>query len=540
MAMAIHIHDADNVVVLIENVKAGGTVTLNGKQDSYVAREDIAKGHKMAIAAIAEGEEVIKFGVPIGPVTANVSPGEWISQHNLLNDAVKRGEEARRRVREGQRQILVYPRADGRFGIRNYVMAISTSPDCNAAAEAISDATGCTWMCCDRTHLDEGRVSTYTRMALSATGCNPNIHSVLVLKADGEKRTADEVAQFIRKTGKPVSYLDVTAAGDDAVRQGVALIEGFQAEAAAQKREPRPIEGLTIAMQNSGSDWTTAILGNPVNARAMDLLVKDGGCVLWGGGGALLNGIEDLFAEKFAKRADALKMLDRVEHDREMTLKQTGKPIEYEQPNLVNIVEGITTLAEKGYYMLSTVGESPIQGFLQYCEQPPHNGFWNNVGIENGLPPCAGIFGSLQGAHLHMITTSAGYLYYEIPHTVGIRVTGNEDTFHTPEFRKDFNAGAALREGIPETGEKLYQLILDAAEGKVVTKTEENKQKVFHMWYYVPIAFYEGSDRSKTPPFYHAIKAAEKKFGEGFQGTGNNVLSQDYTEALKLYTDRVK
>jgi len=141
---------------------------------------------------------------------------------------------------------------------------------------------------------------------------------------------------------------------------------------------------------------------------------------------------------------------------------------------------------------------------------------------------------------MYMHTTSAGYLYYEIPHLVGVRVTGNEDTFNTPEFNKDFNAGASLRDGVEATGEKLYQLILDAAEGKAVTKTEENKQKVFHMWYYVPVSFYEGSDRSKSPPFYSGLEAAEKKFGEGFRGTGNNILSANYTEALKKYTDLVK
>ena len=123
---------------------------------------------------------------------------------------------------------------------------------------------------------------------------------------------------------------------------------------------------------------------------------------------------------------------------------------------------------------------------------------------------------------------------------VGIRVTGNEDTYHTREFKMDFNAGEAVRKGIPATGEEFYRYLLDVAEGKIDTTSEEKKQKVFHMWYYVPVAFYEGSDRSKTPPFYNAMEAAEKKFGKGFNGTGLNSLSPNYSEAVKLYTELVK
>jgi hypothetical protein len=122
---------------------------------------------------------------------------------------------------------------------------------------------------------------------------------------------------------------------------------------------------------------------------------------------------------------------------------------------------------------------------------------------------------------------------------VGIRSTGNADTFIEQAYRKDFNASEAFEKGIPEVGEKLYNYILEVAEGKD-TKTEINKQKVLHLSYYVPIAFYEGSDRSRTPPMYSGIEAAAGKFGEGFAGTGNNVLSQDYNEAVRMYTDRVR
>jgi altronate dehydratase len=213
--------------------------------------------------------------------------------------------------------------------------------------------------------------------------------------------------------------------------------------------------------------------------------------------------------------------------------------VETVEPSRIKKQEGITTVPEKVYQQIRLLGESPIQGILKYCEQPSGSGMWMTL-FENGLPPTTACYGSLQGAHLYLHTTSAGYLYYEIPHMVGIRVTGNEDTFNTPEYKKDFNAGMAFREGIPKAGEKLYQLILDAAEGKLETNTEKNKQKVFHMWYYIPIKPYDADDRSKIPPFYSGLEAAEKKFGKGFSGLGANIHSRNYVEAVKKYTELVK
>jgi altronate dehydratase large subunit len=255
--------------------------------------------------------------------------------------------------------------------------------------------------------------------------------------------------------------------------------------------------------------------------------------------GAVASGIEDLLVANCTNREDKFKILDFVEHTRGFILKATGEPVERIQPAEVNIKEGITTLIEKAYQATRLKGNCPIQGVLEYCEQPTRNGLWLTK-FESSLPPGTATYGSLQGAHMYIHITSAGYLYYEIPHMVGIRVTGNEDTFNTPEFRKDFNCGASYRDGIEETGEKLHQFILNVADGKIATKCEANKSKVFHMWYYVPVEFYEGADRSKMIPFYSGLEAAEKKFGKDFRGHGNNILSMDYAEAVKKYTDLVK
>ena len=82
MKRFLKINAVDNVAVaLADDLKAGEVVEIDGKE--IVLKEDIDRGHKFAIQPIAEGENVIKYGYPIGHATAAVEVGAWIHSHNL-------------------------------------------------------------------------------------------------------------------------------------------------------------------------------------------------------------------------------------------------------------------------------------------------------------------------------------------------------------------------------------------------------------------------------------------------------------------------
>lgn len=78
----IQINPADNVIVALEPLAAGTAVAVPGVGD-VAAAEDIPQGHKMAIRAIAAGDNVIKYGLPIGHVTCDVQAGSWLHTHNV-------------------------------------------------------------------------------------------------------------------------------------------------------------------------------------------------------------------------------------------------------------------------------------------------------------------------------------------------------------------------------------------------------------------------------------------------------------------------
>lgn len=83
------VHDeGDSVgVVVVEGVKAGDAITGwimdQDKDIKFTAASDIPIGHKLAIKALKEGDTVIKYGVDIGKVVADIGMGEHAHVHNI-------------------------------------------------------------------------------------------------------------------------------------------------------------------------------------------------------------------------------------------------------------------------------------------------------------------------------------------------------------------------------------------------------------------------------------------------------------------------
>jgi hypothetical protein len=74
----------DNVFVLRGLIKSGETILVCGNQVTLTARIDM--GHKLARAAIATGEKIVKYGAPIGSATQDVAIGDHVHVHNMKSD----------------------------------------------------------------------------------------------------------------------------------------------------------------------------------------------------------------------------------------------------------------------------------------------------------------------------------------------------------------------------------------------------------------------------------------------------------------------
>lgn len=87
---AFQIHPSDNVATLIDDAVPGPIRQLGASSSPLVASESIARGHKIAVADIAAGAAVIKFGVRIGHALHPIARGAWVHLHNLASDLDQR------------------------------------------------------------------------------------------------------------------------------------------------------------------------------------------------------------------------------------------------------------------------------------------------------------------------------------------------------------------------------------------------------------------------------------------------------------------
>lgn len=88
MTRGFLINKKDTVITLLDAGKAGDDIVVVGEQESLGIRlrEDIKAGHKAACRDIHEGEQVIKYGSPIGFATRDIRVGEWAHTHNIASN----------------------------------------------------------------------------------------------------------------------------------------------------------------------------------------------------------------------------------------------------------------------------------------------------------------------------------------------------------------------------------------------------------------------------------------------------------------------
>lgn len=77
----IKINPADNVAVAIEPLKAGETIHIEGQ--TITLNNDVPAGHKILLSDLVEGENVIKYGYPIGHLKESHKQGDFICHDHI-------------------------------------------------------------------------------------------------------------------------------------------------------------------------------------------------------------------------------------------------------------------------------------------------------------------------------------------------------------------------------------------------------------------------------------------------------------------------
>jgi len=341
------------------------------------ARQEIILGHKIAVRKIRRGEDVIKYGYPIGEATADIDEGEWVHSHNLvtgLKDILDyRCEPAGSALPPAQetRMFQGFRRENGEVGIRNHIFIVPMVSCINRPAEKIKqEAEACIKGTVDRilvlnhhygcSQLGDDHETTKTILANIVK--HPNAGGVLVIGLGCENNKMSEFRKLLSDVpeGK-VRYL-VAQESVDEVEDGVKLVRELIDHASGFKRESLPVSQLKIGMKCGGSDGLSGITANPlVGAVSDEITIR--------GGSAVLTETPEMFGAETilmnrAKDENVFREIVRMINDFKEYYIRHNQPI-YENPAPGNIDGGITTLEEKSLGAIQKGGYSRVMDVLK-------------------------------------------------------------------------------------------------------------------------------------------------------------------------------
>ena len=479
MPQCIRIHPADNVAVALCPIPAGTRLSLEGR--AVQMREDIPQGHKLALAQIAAGENIIKYGYPIGHAASDIPPGAWVHTHNVRTNLSGEVEytyapDVRPLSPVPPETFQGYRRADGRVGVRNELWIIPTVGCVNDCAKALAAENQSLVsgsidglyafphpFGCSQTGADHAQ----TRRLLAALARHPNAGGVLVLSLGCENLTheqfAEELGPYDPARVKFLTCQDV----EDEMEAGGALLAELAAHAGQARREAVPVCELVVGMKCGGSDGLSGITANPAVGRFSDMLCARGGSTILTEVPEMF-GAEGMLLGRCQSRAVFDKAASMLNGFKEYFLAH-GETV-YENPSPGNKQGGIATLEDKSCGCVQKGGSAPIVDVVGYGEQVHARGLNLLNGPGNDLVSATAL--TAAGAQLVLFTTGRGTPFGAPAPT--LKIATNTPLAEKKKGWIDFNAGTIAdgSQSIGEAGAALYALVLDVASGKQ-TRTEQ-------------------------------------------------------------------
>ncbi|MCR5825452.1 MAG: altronate dehydratase family protein [Oscillospiraceae bacterium] len=475
----LRIHPGDNVAVALTDIKKGETLSVDGV--SVVAAEDVARGHKLALRAIAKDAPVVKYGNPIGLAKADIAAGAWVHVHNVRTGLSETADyvydhKSYPLPEVAPRTFAGYRRADGRAAVRNELWIIPTVGCVNNVAAALVRENqdlvggsidglytfphpfGCSQM---------GGDHAQTRKLLAALVRHPNAGGVLVLSLGCENLTQEQFkAELGEWDDKRVKFL-VCQQVEDELEAGSALLRELADYAGQFQREQLPASELVVGLKCGGSDGLSGITANPTVGRFSDRLVALGGSTV-------LTEVPEMFG---AENILFSRCENRAVFDRAVAMVNGFKDyyvshgqVVYENPSPGNKAGGITTLEDKSCGCVQKGGSAQIVDVLAYGEAVKTKGLSLLSAPGNDLVASTAL--TAAGAHIILFTTGRGTPFGAPAPTV--KISTNTALYEKKGNWIDFNAGTvAAGESLDDAGDRLLDYVLRVASGEQ-TRAEQH------------------------------------------------------------------
>lgn len=437
---------------------------------------NLENGHKYALKDIAKGENIIKYGYPIGHATADIKKGEHVHTHNVKTNLSGNLEYTYNYKDYGVRNCDTeltfngYIRENGDVGIRNEIWIVNTVGCVNKVAQRLSEITGAKYFPHPFGCSQLGDDQKTTQLILKGMVNHPNAAGVLVLGLGCEN---NNIKVFKKALGeyneKRVKFLN-SQDFEDEIEEGIKLINELKEYADTFHRQSVSISKLRIGLKCGGSDGYSGITANPLVGSLSDKIISYGGsCVLTEV--PEMFGAEQLIMERCESKEIFDKTVSLINNFKDYYTRHNQ--VIYENPSPGNKDGGITTLEEKSLGCVQKGGVSRVVDVLDYGDTVSKNGLSLLNGPGNDIVAVTNLMAA--GAHLILFTTGRGTpLGGPIP---TVKISTNKELAERKKNWIDFDASPVLGEKtMDNVTDELLRFVIEIASGRE-TKNEINNYR---------------------------------------------------------------
>lgn len=453
-------------------------IKINEKDNVAVQLEGELNGHKVALRDIKKGENVVKYGYPIGHALEDIKAGEHVHTHNIktnLSGVLEYKYEPQRNEipKTEKRTFMGYRRKNGRVGIRNEIWIANTVGCINKTSEILArEANRLYGDKCDGifnfvhpfgcSQLGDDQKT--TQLILKGLVNHPNAAGVLVLGLGCENNNIPLFKTVLGDIDEERVRFMSTQEHDDEISEGLRLIEELVDFAAEQKRVECDASELVVGLKCGGSDGFSGLTANPLIGRFSDKLIG-------AGGSTILTEVPEMFG---AETILMNRCVDETVFDKTVALINNFKEyftshnqVVYENPSPGNKKGGITTLEDKSLGCVQKSGNADVVDVIQIGSSVEKQGLNLLTGPGNDIVAVTNLTAS--GCHMILFSTGRGTPVGAPVPTV--KISTNSDLAQRKPHWIDFNAGEIIN-GADLTDE-LFDYVLEVAGGKK-TNNEKN------------------------------------------------------------------
>ena len=380
-ATFLKINPADSVVVCLAPKSKGEIIEVDGKQ--ITVNQDTPAGHKVLIKDVKEGEDIIKYGYPIGHARQDMKAGDWVNENNLKTNLSGTLEYTYNPVNQpltiknDNRTFKGYLRKNGDVGVRNEIWIVPTVGCVNGIAEQLAhrlmtetkgEGVDAIWTWhhnygCSQLSEDHEN----TRKVLRDICLHPNAGGVLVLSLGCENNQPEDFMAMLGDYDKSRIKLLVTQRVEgDEVEAGMEILRELYAQASKDKRQDVPVSKLRVGLKCGGSDGFSGITANPLVGEFSDWLVAQGGT-------SVLTEVPEMFGAEtiLMNRCETPQLFEQtvsmINNFKNYFLSH-GEPVG-ENPSPGNKAGGISTLEDKALGCTQKCGKAPVSGVMEYGDR---------------------------------------------------------------------------------------------------------------------------------------------------------------------------